>query len=275
MAGCSSTQFFYNRLDTIIAWYVDDYVDLDRQQSKLFDEELEQFFVWHRRTELPRYVDLLVKAESALDQDIDVAQLQRLADDFRAALERLRARALESMLRIGDALSDEQLAEFVANLEREQAESEEEYLSRDDAEYREALIERLEDNFEDYLGRLTTEQRSQIEQSADRYSRLDQAWLEDRARWIQITGDILSRRDADWQAQIRQAASGRRDGRNAVFQKALDANTRITLDLVAQVLNTRTERQDRRLRKRLAELKADFEALILEVPPADLTEVVE
>jgi hypothetical protein len=275
MAGCSSTQFFYNRLDTIIAWYVDDYVDLDRQQSQLFDEELEQFFVWHRRTELPRYVDLLVKAEATLDQDIDVTQLQRLADDFRAALERLRARALDSMLRIGDALSDEQLAEFVANLEREQVESEEEYLSRDDAEYREVLIERLEDNFEDYLGRLTTEQRSQIEQSADRYSRLDQAWLEDRARWIQLTRDILSRRDADWQAQIRQAASGRRDARNAVFQEALDANTRVTLDLVAQVLNTRTERQDRRLRKRLAELKDDFEALILEAPPADATEAAK
>jgi len=41
------------------------------------------------------------------------------------------------------------------------------------------------------------------------------------------------------------------------------------------VLNTRTERQDRRLRKRLAELKDDFEALILEAPPADATEAAK
>lgn len=264
LAGCSSTQFFYNRLDTIIAWYVDDYVDLDREQSQRFDAELEQFFIWHRQNELPRYAALLARAESLLDQEVMVADLQPLAEEARAAIERLRARALESMLRIGDTLSNEQLDTFVTHLERDQQEAEEEYLSRDDAEYREALIERLEDNFQDYLGRLTEAQRQQIQQGAARYSRLDQAWLEDRARWVGLTGRVLRLRDPNWQAQIRQAANERQGDRSASFQQALAANTAVTLELVARVLNLRTPRQDRRLRSRLGELREDFEALTLE-----------
>jgi hypothetical protein len=33
LSGCSSTTFFYNRLDFILPWYLDKYVDLNRASS--------------------------------------------------------------------------------------------------------------------------------------------------------------------------------------------------------------------------------------------------
>jgi hypothetical protein len=33
LSGCSSTTFFYNRLDFILPWYLDKYVDLNRARS--------------------------------------------------------------------------------------------------------------------------------------------------------------------------------------------------------------------------------------------------
>ena len=52
--GCSSTSFFYNRLDTLINWYVDDYVTLTRDQRAEFENQLNELLTWHRREELPR-----------------------------------------------------------------------------------------------------------------------------------------------------------------------------------------------------------------------------
>jgi hypothetical protein len=34
LSACSSTTFFYNRLDIILPWYLERYVDLDREQSR-------------------------------------------------------------------------------------------------------------------------------------------------------------------------------------------------------------------------------------------------
>ena len=34
LGGCSSTTFIYNRLDFILPWYLDDYVELNRAQDE-------------------------------------------------------------------------------------------------------------------------------------------------------------------------------------------------------------------------------------------------
>ncbi len=59
LTACSGTTLVYNRLDTILPWYVDDYVDLDNPQQQLLDQTLQPFLRWHRQQELPRYVEVL------------------------------------------------------------------------------------------------------------------------------------------------------------------------------------------------------------------------
>ncbi len=43
LVGCSSTTFIYNRLDFILPWYLDDYVDLNNEQDAFLDEQLAPF----------------------------------------------------------------------------------------------------------------------------------------------------------------------------------------------------------------------------------------
>ena len=43
-AGCSTTNFLYNRLHLIIPWYLDDYVDLDGAQRDQLDALLKPFW---------------------------------------------------------------------------------------------------------------------------------------------------------------------------------------------------------------------------------------
>ena len=53
LAGC--TNFFYNRLDTLAAWYVQDLVSLDDSQRSDLRTWLNETLQWHRRSELVRY----------------------------------------------------------------------------------------------------------------------------------------------------------------------------------------------------------------------------
>ena len=55
----SCTNFFYNRLDTLAAWYIQDLVSLDDDQRSNLRSWLEGTLQWHRKSELMRYVQFL------------------------------------------------------------------------------------------------------------------------------------------------------------------------------------------------------------------------
>src|SRR5687768_1770525 len=53
------TNYFYNRLDTLAAWYIQDLVSLDDDQRSDLRSWLEGTLQWHRRSELRRYATFL------------------------------------------------------------------------------------------------------------------------------------------------------------------------------------------------------------------------
>ena len=96
LIACSGTTFVYNRLDTILPWYVDDYVDLNGRQQDQLDEILEPFLRWHRQQELPQYVALLNEVDTTLDRPVTPERVSH--EDFKAA----NARAV-AVVRTGEA----------------------------------------------------------------------------------------------------------------------------------------------------------------------------
>ena len=198
LVGCSSTTFFYNRLNLIVPWYVGKYVDLTRDQKKFLDQQLEPFLYWHRSEELPLYLDILAEIEQALDGQVDGEQVAAIAGSFEEAWLRVEMRGLDWMLALGEQLSREQMEDFLATLREKQVEYEEEYLPRSEEEYREDAYENLEDGSQDFLGRLDWGQRSILEDAAQQLQRSDAIWLQERAKWIDRMEDILQREEG-WQ----------------------------------------------------------------------------
>ena len=113
LVACSSTTFFYNRLDFLIPWYMGRYVDLDREQSQYLDQQLLPFLAWHRAEELPRYLELLDQAEVLLDHPVTAADIETLSLSAEEAWLRVEGRALQWMIELGNRLSDSQMEEFV------------------------------------------------------------------------------------------------------------------------------------------------------------------
>ena len=85
VAGCTMS-FTYNHLDWLIPWYVDDYVDLSRQQRQLLQGQLGPVLQWHREEELERYLEILDQIEADLAGEVSAAQVRSWADEIIAAV---------------------------------------------------------------------------------------------------------------------------------------------------------------------------------------------
>lgn len=261
LSGCSATQFIYNRVDILVRWYLDDYVTLDRDQRERFNVRLDAFLEWHRREELPAYVELLDDALQILDDDVPLDATRQMAERIESAAIRFQDPFLELLLSTGEDLRPEQRAEFVENLMARQEEFEADRLARSDGEYREDLEERFDKQLGRYMGPLTNEQTDRIGVGVSAMTRLDRFWLEDRRVWIEALSDILITANPDWPEQVRQLIAQRDEALLPAYREGIDHNGEVILQLSRDVLVARTDKQDLKLRGKLQSLRDDLAAL--------------
>ncbi len=260
LVGCSSTQFFYNRLDFLIPWYLSGYVDLDGSRRELLEDRVDAFLGWHRRSELPRYAALLARAEGALDSPVTAPVVEDLAIAAEAEWVRLRDRAVDELINVGEALDDEQVASFMATLRERQVEYEEKYLDRDDETYREEACDSLIDNLEDYLGRIGRDRQRGICRHLEDLRRSDAVWLAERQRWLDWLESTLQR-PPGWQTTLRERVGNWESTVSPTYLDIYRHNTALIYRVVAAAVDQRSERQDRHLRRKLAGLRRDLTEL--------------
>ena len=260
LVGCGSNRFIYNRLDFILPWYLGRYVDLDRDQSRAFDTQIEALLRWHRYEELPEYTALLDGFETSLDAPVTADYLQSFSDDLELAWFRIRDRGLEELLALGDTLSEDQIEEFIESLDEQQEKYEEKYLPRSDEEYREEAQDSMVDSIEDFLGRLSRAQRDRLKEAAMELTRSDTYWLRERAQWVRSIEDELSR-EPGWQDRVRDMIVNWESRLEPEVMAVYDHNSATVLEAIADILNGRSEKQDRRLRREINDLREDVLAL--------------
>ncbi len=262
VTACGSPVFVYNRLETLVPWYLNRFVDLDRWQRHQARELVSDYLQSHRDEELPHYVELLDKAVELLDGEVSGEDLTGLYGKAEVAAARLQDGVLGWLLVLGAGLSEQQVAEFIDTLRERQAEREEEYLERDDSEYREEIKDSLERNIRRFMGRLDSGQLEILADASNRIIRTDAQWLEGREAMIDDLEHILATREFGWQDQIRELLATRlaQDGMASNPDNA--HNVAVIADALAAVLNSRSDRQDRRLRRELDSWRNDLLRLI-------------
>lgn len=260
-SACSSTTFVYNRLDFLIPWYLDDYVELNRTQEHALDELLIPFLHWHRTQELPRYLEIIELIETSLDQPLSQKDIVEVSLSAETAFLRVEREALEWLMALGEDLSDEQIDEFIEALEEQQTEYEEKYLDRDLDEYYDDAYDNLRDNFQDYLGRLDSEQKELLKSTSASLHRADLIWLEERTSWVANLKQTL-RREPGWQQQLQDTLDTREQNQSESYRLVYAHNLNQVQLLAVEVLNGRSDKQDRRLRKKLKNFREDLLTLV-------------
>ena len=263
LAGCSANRFLYNRADTFVRWAVDDYVDLTSEQQQRFDDNLDVLLDWHRRAELPQYRDFIFLSIAALDDGVTIDEAIVISEAIEQAVNRLQAEFIELLLLTGEDLSEQQILDFLAELDRQQQEFAEERLVRDEETYAADAAKSLEGLAKRLLGRLDEAQQSLIASRSKELTRIDRLWYDDRTVWGATLRTILETRAPDWQSDVRALSEARSSARTPAYVAGIDHNGDVILELLVDIINGRTERQDRKMRRFLNGLIADIDALTI------------
>ncbi len=261
LGACSGSNFVYNQLDFILPWYVDDYAELNTQQDAYLDERLAPFLDWHRMQELPAYIKIIDEIEVRLDKPLSSEDIAGIFSEFEAAWLRVEGKALDWLLDLGGQLSDEQIAGFIEVLWEKQEEYEEEYLDRTDEEFHEESYDNFVDNAEDFLGRLSDEQRAELLVSSSMLLRSDRVWLQERTDWLKKL-EVLLERKPGWQQAIKDAVAQQRENLAPEYVQIYEYNMGLLFEATAKLLNSRSERQDEHLHDRLSDIREDLEKLV-------------
>ena len=261
LVGCSANRLLYNRADTFIRWAADDYVALDREQQAAFDQRLDDFLAWHRSEELPRYREFIVTSLDTLEDGVTLEEAVAISEEIDLAADRFQAQFIELLLATAADLSDEQIQDFLEELERNQTEYADERLVRDEEAYYADSTKTMTDLVKRLIGRLNRDQRSEIAERSKNLTRLDGLWHDDRARWGSALRVILESKAPGWQTEIRRLGETRSEARIPEYVAGIEHNGDVILALLVDIINSRTERQDRRMRRFLEGLVDDIDAL--------------
>lgn len=261
LASCVGS-FAYNRLDWLIPWYVDDYVDLSREQRQSLRDQLLPLLQWHRNEELVRYQQLLDQAEKDMQQPVNAAQVEAWIAELIQALSRIEETMLDLALDFGSGISDAQVQEFIRNVHKEQADYKDEFLSRSEQEYLKENTENLEGALERLLGRLNPEQKQRLQQGAQSMQRFDAVWLDERQQWLDELSVLLQRNEG-WQEKVRKAHLARQLNRPPQYTAIVDHNIAVTASAIADVLNSRTDKQKQHTTAEFADMRSTLSKLMV------------
>jgi hypothetical protein len=161
-AGCSLVKLGYGQASGLTYRWLDRYVDFDNEQSLKVRQALDEALAWHRRTQLPDYVQLLARAEVEIAADTTPERMCAWAGELRGRIEPVLQQLAPTIADVARTLSPAQLA----NIEKRFAETNEEYrddhLQRNRERRYKAEVKREVERAEMLYGRLDAAQRDLV-----------------------------------------------------------------------------------------------------------------
>jgi len=150
----------YNQGSSLAFRWLDGYAEFDDAQSLAVRTALDDWFAWHRRTQLPDYADLLAKAGVEMQGNLSAERTCAWAHDLRARFDTGLERAMPALSAILPTLKPAQIAHIEQRNEKRNGEYRDDFLQRDPAKRRKEAVKREIERAEDLYGRLDATQRA-------------------------------------------------------------------------------------------------------------------
>lgn len=193
LAGCSAVRLAYGNGAQLSWWWLDGYVDFSAVEEPEVKQDLDEFFAWHRNTQLPGWVPLLVQAETDVTEPATPAQVCRWQARLRDALEPSLEQALALAADLVPGLAEPQFRSIDKRFAKVMTEMREDYLQRDPAERRAASVKRTVERVERLYGTLGVAQKQVIEAGIAASPFDPEAWVAERRRRQRDTLQTLHR----------------------------------------------------------------------------------
>ncbi|WP_298444394.1 DUF6279 family lipoprotein [uncultured Ferrimonas sp.] len=259
LSGCSA-RFVYNWMDWIVPWEVDDYVDLNRSQSKQLDAIIERTLAWHRVNELPQYIDHLDSLTAQLSSPISADHIQQQLDRFGSHWNRLYDHLLPDIIPLVQSLSEKQVAQILSTVQEEEDELRQEYselslnerIAKSNTSMRKGMKKRI--------GRLTAEQKQLIEQYNEARHRSLQQWFSYRDRYMALLRLALTERSNTEAlvARLQLLLIDYDQLKSKEHKQLLEYNQQLFIANLAAIHHSLTDKQMKKLISDLTTLRDDF-----------------
>lgn len=266
MSGCS-TRFVYNNADWLVHWYLDDYVNLTKEQEQRFDDMFSSWLVWHRQNELPQYhaqLDDII--DEIITGNITAESIAQHRERLREHWVRARTYVAEDIVELAVDMSDEQMAYFFDQLEEKNLEDEEELQERlemDTEKQTKDWVKRNQKNSRRWFGRLSDEQKDFITRFSDRFNSTRGHWIEYRREYqqqLKATFEMEDRGEV-FKTQLHDLIVDPERFRSETFQQAMKQNEMASTEYILGLQSLMTDKQIERLVDEINELRDDLMSL--------------
>jgi hypothetical protein len=262
LAGCG-LGLVYPRLDTVVGFYVEGLVTLDKAQSAQLKRILAGNLEWHRRSELDRYSaflrDVALAVERGAGRDDWLAASRRTEEYWRRVFEQ----AAPGYAALAATFTDAQVAELLASFERQDEKDRREFDSRTPGQ-RDARREKsMRRALERFTGPLNPSQRELIRGHVASSPSFMPEWLENRRVWRAALADALAdrRSGAGFEARMQVLVARPDELWTPRYRAAVEQRRESLVDLVAELDATLTPSQRAAARRQLLALADEVQGL--------------
>jgi len=262
LAGCG-LGLVYPRLDSVVGFYVEGLVTLDKAQSVALKRTLASNLEWHRQSELERYSaflrDMADTVAGGAGRDEWLGASRRTEQYWREIF----AQAAPGYTALASTFTDAQVAELLENLEREDEEAWADF-ERLKPEQRQARREKsVRRALERFTGPLTAGQQKLIRENAARSQPFMAEWRDNRRVWRAALADALAQRGAgaDFESRMFVLIARPDELWTPAYRAALERRRESLIDLVVELDATLTPQQRAAAQRELLALADEVQAL--------------
>ena len=262
LAGCSLL-YSYHNIDRYIRWSLDDYIAWDSTQNAELRARLNAQLEWHRETQLPRYRIWLDNLDRELENDVNVAQLQRAAEELQLFWQDTMAHAQQDICAQLAMLSDKQVAALIATMREKQADTKAEYDDMSTADLHKKRIRQMRKQVRYWLGALNERQEALITTWAEQLPDGRARWLNSRTRWTDAFEQALKHRHEPelFATEIQRLFVTPQENWDEEYRDASQHTFNMALQLFADLHNARTPEQRATERDRIAQWRGHLDQL--------------
>ena len=246
-------------MDWYVAWQVEDFVELTREQETKLEIELKKIHAWHRETELKKYISILESFKQAVKES-ETGLLSPKIDQVRDIWIQSTEYVTPSIVNMLKTLTPSQKQELVHNIKRLQLEHKEKWLEYDSQDNKKKLESRAE-RLEEYLGSLTQEQMVLLHKLEDCLVNTVHLRIKSRKTWLTKFERAIRADKVLDENEITPLFTDFKSYRSAQHQKAVSVNRALYVSFLEELLLTLTNEQKIHVEQKLSEVVDTLKAL--------------
>jgi hypothetical protein len=265
LSACSRIQLAYNNLDWLLPHYLGSYMPLSDNQDSLLEAGVDNFLQWHCSTQVTSYAQLLRDVDRRFrSDDLNRTELAIFNDRVQQAWATILQQGSPALGVILLTADENQTKELFEGFEERNREWLEEFEATSDEALRDDYRERMSKELQRWFGELDEQQEQILVDWSKQFQPLGLQGLEVRRRWQSRLQEIMTnaRNDPEtFQRELAELLTNPATLRPTLYQKRLDHNRDVTIDMVYRIVQQLSDTQKDNLERQAKAVADDFDDL--------------